>query len=461
MRNRSAHVLLPFVLAFLAAAFLGSSARPGVHQDMSIMVQNPPMGWNSWDSWGLTINEQQFRDTVTWFHNNLQRFSWQYVVIDEGWFLQHPELPAGQQGYTLSDDGRYMPALNRFPSAAGGKGFRPLADWVHAQGLKFGIHIIRGIPREAVQKSLPIAGSHFTAAEAASTSDTCSWNSDNYGLSNSKAAQAYYDSVADLYAKWGVDYLKVDCISRPWKADEIHMMRDALRQSGRPIILSLSPGPTPIDDADDAVHSAQLWRISDDMWDLWSKPASAPGFPQAEKNQFDLLAQWNPHSGPGHWADADMLPIGYLGPTPGWGQPRQSRLTHDEVRTMITLWSMGRSPLFIGTNLLKMDAFTESVLTNPEIIAVDQYAENSHPLMQKGDVVVWMASAAEHGGDYVAIFNLSDAPQPVNYSWADLGIQFGKFAVRDLWERQDLGRLDHIEATLPPHASKVFRIQYH
>ena len=114
------------------------------------MAQTPPMGWNSWDAWGLTINEAQFRDTVTWFHNNLQRFSWQYVVIDEGWFAQHPENPAGHQDYTISDDGRYMPAVNRFPSAAGGKGFRPLADWVHSQGLKFGIHIVRGIPREAV-----------------------------------------------------------------------------------------------------------------------------------------------------------------------------------------------------------------------------------------------------------------------------------------------------------------------
>jgi hypothetical protein len=303
------------------------------------------MGWNSWDAWGYTIDESHFRDTVTWFHNNLQRFSWQYVVIDEAWFAQHPENPTGHQDYTLSDDGRYMPAINRFPSAAGGKGFRPLADWVHSLGLKFGIHIVRGIPREAVSQNLHIAGSHFGAADAADTTDTCRWNADNYGLRNNKAAQAYYDSVADLYAKWGVDYLKVDCISRPWKADEIHMMQHALAQSGRPIVLSLSPGPTPIEAAADAVRSAQLWRISDDMWDLWSKPADAPPFPQAEKNQLALLAKWQPFAGPGHWPDADMLPIGYLGPTPGWGQPRQSRLTHDEVRTMMTLWSISSSAL--------------------------------------------------------------------------------------------------------------------
>jgi len=429
--------------------------------DTAMLAQTPPMGWNSWDSWGLTIDEQNFRDSVTWFHNNLQRFSWQYVVIDEGWFAQHPENPVGHMDYTMSDDGRTMPAVNRFPSAADGKGFRPLADWVHSLGLKFGIHIVRGIPREAVARNLHIAGSHFTAAEAADTSDTCSWNSDNYGVKNNKAGQAWYDSLADLYAKWGVDYLKVDCISRPYKADEIHMVHEALRRSGRSIVLSLSPGPTPIEDATDVSRSSQLWRISDDMWDLWSKPADAPAFPQPLKNQFALLSKWNSSAGPGHWPDADMLPIGYLGPKPGWGQARQTRFTRDEVRTMMTLWCMARSPLFIGTNLLKMDAFTESILTSPELIAVDQYGENNHPVIEKGDSVVWMASAPEHIGDYVAVFNLSDQPQNVNYTWQDLGIQFGKFAMRDLWGRKDLGRLDHIEASLPPHGSGLYEILYH
>ncbi len=459
MRNGAMRWLLILVAGAAVAWISGSTAVSGARESGAPLAMTPPMGWNSWDSWGLTINEQQFRDSVTWFHNNLQRFSWQYVVVDEGWFLEHPENPAGQQSYTMSDEGLYLPALNRFPSAAGGKGFRPLSDWVHAQGLKFGIHIVRGIPRAAVQRNLKIAGSHYTAAEAADTSDTCSWNSDNYGVKNNKAGQAYYDSVAELYARWGVDYLKVDCISQPWKADEIHMVDEALHRSGRAIVLSLSPGPTPLDSAQDAVHSAQLWRISDDMWDLWSKPAGAPPFPQSLKNQFALLAKWEPFAGPGHWPDADMLPIGYLGPTPGWQQARQTRLTRDEVRTMMTLWSIARSPLFIGTNLLKMDAFTESVLTSPELIDVDQYSENNRELFEKGDIVVWAASAPQHAADYFAIFNLSDAPQTVNYPLQELGEPYGKFPVRDLWERQDLGRVDHLEATLPPHASKIFKVQ--
>lgn len=455
MRNVS-RVFLPVLAVLFVIVISAAAAR----EDASVMAQQPPMGWNSWDSWGLTINEEQFRDTVTWFHNHLQRFGYQYVVVDEGWFAQHPENPVGQQDYTISPDGLYQPAVNRFPSAANGKGFAPLAAWVHSMGLKFGIHIIRGIQRPDVDQNLRIPHSHYRASEAADTSDTCSWNKDNYGVRDNKAGQAYYDAVAEQYARWGVDFLKVDCISSPWKGAEIRMVDRALAHSGRPIVLSLSPGPTPLEHADDAVRSAEMWRISDDMWDLWDKPASAPNFPQALERQFDLVARWEPHAGPGHWPDADMLPLGYLGPNPGWGKPRQSRFTRDESRTLMTLWAIARSPLFIGTNLLKMDATTESLLTDPEVLAVDQSSEYNRPLVQKPDTVVWMASAPEHHGDYIAIFNLSDHPQSLTYTWQDLGIIYGKCPVRDLWSRQDLGISNQISVTLPPHGSGLYQAEH-
>ena len=217
MRNFVAKMLLPAVLAIAAVTASAWAAR----QDMSVMAQTPPMGWNSWDSWNIGINEAQFRDTVTWFHNHLQPYGWQYVVIDEGWFAQRPENAAGHQDYTMGATGRSWPAVDRFPSAAGGKGFAPLAGWVHFLGLRFGIHIVRGIPREAVEKNLPIAHSHFHAADAADTTDTCAWNSDTYGVRNNKAGQACYDSLFRQYASWGVDLVKVDCISSPWPGDEI------------------------------------------------------------------------------------------------------------------------------------------------------------------------------------------------------------------------------------------------
>ena len=427
-----------------------------------LLAPTPPMGWNSWDSYGLTITEDQFKANVGWLNQYLKQYGWQYVVIDEGWYLQHPEnagTKGADQGYTLDKNGRYLPAPNRFPSSSDDAGLKAIGDYVHSLGLKFGIHIIRGIPKEAVEKNLPIAGSSFYAVDAANTSDLCRWNPDNYGLKANAAGQAYYDSLGRLYASWGLDFVKVDCISAPYDADEIHMMSAALRKSGRDIALSLSPGPTPIEQADDVKKYAQLWRISDDFWDVWKKSANdTSNFPQSLTRQFAKLAQWSPHVEPGHWPDADMLPLGYLGPKPGWGEPRHSRLTQDEARTLITLWSIARSPLILGANLTKMDSFTESLLTNPEVIAVDQHSSSNKPVVQTDSTVVWTARGSE-GKSYVAVFNLTDSQQTASYSWKELGFSASGYKVRDLWQKQDLGSATTLKVTLAPHASALYAVR--
>jgi alpha-galactosidase len=445
------HWLL-FVAVF-AAARLGANAQ----KQETLLAPTPPMGWNSWDSYGLTVTEAEFKANVSWFHQHLQPSGWQYVVVDEGWYLDHPGAKGDGQGFNVSPDGRYLPAAGRFPSSAGGAGLEPLADYAHSLGLKFGIHIIRGIPRKAVDQNLPIANSSFHAADAADTSDRCRWNSDNYGLKDNAAAQAYYDSIAKLYAGWGVDFLKVDCISQPYKAAEIHMMSAALKRSGRPIVLSLSPGPTPLDEADDVRKYAQLWRISDDMWDVWSK-SGTEGFPQSITGQMTLLANWAPHVAPGHWPDADMLPIGYLGPRPGWGEARQSRFTADETRSLLTLWCIARSPLILGANLTRIDGATEALLTNREALAVDQHSTGNHAVVQTPDTVVWRAKL-DGGGEAVAVFNLTGKTATVTYPWTALGLERSSYRVRDLWERKDQGSQVGLSVQLGPHASALFAVR--
>jgi alpha-galactosidase len=422
------------------------------------LAPTPPMGWNSWDSYGLSITEAEYKANASWLHRHLQPLGWQYVVVDEGWYVRQPGQKGAAQGFVMDGDGRYLVADNRFPSAASGAGFKPLADWVHSLGLKFGLHIIRGIPREAVEKNLPIEGSAFHAADAANTGDTCRWNSDNYGLKANAASQVYYDSIIKLYAGWGIDYIKVDCISRPYQADEIHMMSAAIAKSGRAMVLSLSPGPTPIEEAEDVKKYAQLWRISDDMWDTWSGPEDKT-FPAGLIRQFERTAQWAPHIAVSHWPDADMLPLGYLGPRPGWGDPRVSRLTADESRTMMTLWSMARSPLVAGTNLTKMDPATEALYTNPEVIAVDQHSRENREHSRTGSLVVWTARPEEGTGQYVAIFNLADKAQDVTSSWKELGLPEGNHAVRDLWARKDLGSATSLKTSLAAHATMLYRVQ--
>ncbi|HEX5235360.1 MAG TPA: glycoside hydrolase family 27 protein [Silvibacterium sp.] len=448
------------VLSLLAAVALTIAAQSSAS---SPLASTPPLGWNSYDAYGISITESQFKANTDWFHQHLQKYGWEYVAIDANWYYAHP-LDPHNYGFTMSADGRYLPALNRFPSAANNQGFKPLADYVHSLGLKFGIHILRGIPREAADKNLPIAGSSLHAADAADTSDRCRWNADNYGIKSNPAGQAYYDSILRLYARWGIDFLKVDCISSPYKSDEIRMIAAAIRKSGRPIVLSLSPGPTPLAEASNVTQYAQLWRVSNDFWDLWASPHDENGFPQSLRNQFQLLAQWEPYAGPGHWPDGDMLPIGYLGPHAGWGpSPRPSRLNHTEARTLVTLWSIARSPLVIGANLTRMDAATESLLTNPEVLAVDQHTTENHQIetAENSNIVMW---AARLGSDHIiAVFNRGNAPARVNTPpWQKLGSQFGldlsRYRVRDLWLRKDLGPRSSLSVTLPPHGSALFRL---
>ncbi|MGC2660206.1 MAG: glycoside hydrolase family 27 protein [Bryobacteraceae bacterium] len=420
------------------------------------LAPTPPMGWNSWDSYGLSVTEDEFKSNVDWLNTNLKQYGWVYVVVDEGWYIPHPEShgkPSWQ--FTLGEYGRFFPATNRFPSATKSQGFKPLADYVHSLGLKFGIHIIRGIPREAVEKNLPIAGSNFHAADAADKSDTCAWNPDNYGVRDNAAGQAYYDSLAGLYARWELDFIKVDCIaSRPFKGDEIRMIHDAIGKTHRPIVLSLSPGPTSLAVAAVVAVNAQMWRISDDFWDIWR---NGPGdeWEQNLHDQFATAAAWAPQVQAGEWPDADMLPLGYLGPRPGQGSPRQSRLTHDEQFTLMTLWSIIRSPLIIGANLTRNDDWTTNLLTNREVLDVNQHSTSNRPIIISNKLVVWSAMAAAAHGHYIAAFNRGDQPLDVQLNWNEFGLAGAAYNVRDLWQHKDLGAAKLLKVTLQPHACRL------
>ena len=439
------------ILLFLIAVTL--------HAQVSL-APTPPMGWNSWDAYGLTITEQQFRDNVDVLARTLKPFGWNYAVIDEGWFLKNPlERPTPDKlAYEIDGNGRYIPVPARFPSAMQGgenTGFAALGAAVHAQGLKFGIHIVRGIPRQSVAQGLPIASSSFRASEAADTSDPCPWDPTNWGVRDTPAGQAWYDSLLSQYAAWGVDYLKVDCISdHPYKPAEIRMLHKAILKTGRPIVLSLSPGPTSPGIASEIQPYAQMWRISDDVWDYWTNPRH---FPRSLHDQFELIAGWAPFARPGSWPDADMLPFGYLGPVPGDGEARISRLTHDEQQTMLTLWSVARSPLILGANLTRLDAWTTQLLTNPKILALDQSSHEGRQVAREGNAVSWTA-AGEQGVRYLAIFNLNDNDKVIDRTYSFYNLPAKTYRSRELWSHTESGPATSIHIKLAPHACAVFEL---
>jgi alpha-galactosidase len=438
----------------LLAAGVAAAALPAVagaaERAKPSLAPRPPMGWNSWNSFATTITEAQAIETARIMAAKLLPAGYDVFTVDIQWY----EPDASSYTYsakpmpTMDDNGRVLPAPNRFPSAANGQGFAPLAAKVHALGLRFGIHVMRGIPRLAVERNLPVLGTKYRARDIADTTSVCAWNPDMYGVDMRKpGAQAYYDSVYAQYARWGVDFVKVDDMSRPYDAHapEIEAVALAIRRSGRPMILSLSPGETPLIRADHVRRHAEMWRIADDFWDEW---------PQLEA-QFTRLENWSAYAGNGRWPDGDMLPLGRL----ALGA-RDTRFTPDEQRTLMTLWSIARSPLIMGGDLRHLDAATLALLTNPEVIAVNQASSGNRPHILEDGTRIWSA-AAPGGGKYVALFNTSKAERRVALPLDRLGIA-GPVNVRDLWARAPLGEMrGGVAQTVVPHGAALLKVEAH
>jgi hypothetical protein len=459
----------PWFFTFALALFCSAAAPLLQAQKDPAIAPTPPMGWNSWDAYGLTINEADFKANTTVLAG-MKQFGWIYSVIDEGWYMGDPfGKSVADRKYLWDANGNLIPVESRFPSAANGAGFKPLADWVHAQGLKFGIHIVRGIPRDVVKQNLPIAGSAFHAVDAADTSDTCPWDQGNYGVKDNDAGQAWYDGMLKLYAGWGLDYIKVDCISdHPFRPTEIRQIAEAIRKTGRPIVLSLSPGPTKLENAEYVAKYAQMWRIQDDHWDSWEfqkKPGDGE-FPFSTKDEFDRIAQWAPYVKPGNWPDPDMLPVGWLGPHPGWGDPRQSRINPVEERTEFALWSVSRSPMIFGGNLTKLDDTTRALLTNKELLEIDQTSIHSAPMpiaQKDGQPVPWRAWVAQvrepKKKTYIAIFNLSDDQGIWDIPWTNFQLPDKPRPVYDLFSHEHIPMATALHVQIPAHGSAVFRLE--
>jgi len=441
-------------VAGAAAALAALSSVAGAPEARAQpLAPAPPLGWNSWDAYGTTVREDQVRANADAMARELARWGYRYVVVDIQWYQPTARGHDYQPGAALAMDanGRLVPAENKFPSSARGAGFKPLADYVHALGLKFGIHVMRGIPRQAVRANTPIAGTPWHAADVADTTNGCGWNPDMWGVDVRKpGGQAYYDALARLYASWGVDFVKADDMgSHRFQPDEIRALRRALDRSGRRIVLSISPGPAPLDSAAFLARHAQLWRISDDFWDEW----------RLVRAQFDYARDWARLVGArGTWPDADMLPLGRLRLTDTAGRGAPTRLTPDEQRTVVTLWSIFRSPLIVGGDLPTLDAATLALLTNPEVLAVDQRGRSPREVLRRAGLRVWRSRAPGSGGHYVAVFNLDSLPQRVSLAWTDVGLRAGRHFARDLWSRTAVGLAGRLDVDLAPHASALYLV---
>ena len=421
-----------------------------------LIALTPPMGWNSYNCFGGNVTEAEVKANTDYMAKNLKQHGWEYVVVDFLWYCDDQNSAEKFQNRRpaqhIDEFGRLIPSVKLHPSSANGKGFKPLADYVHGKGLKFGIHIMRGIPRQAISVNTPIKNSTAKAAEVANVADTCVWYGGLTGLNLTKTgAQEYYNSLFELYAEWGVDYIKVDDISFPYHADEIEAVHKAIVNCARPIVLSLSPGPAFIGNPKHLRENANMWRISGDFWDKWS----------ALKRQLELCRDWAPMVTEGHWPDADMLPLGKLNIRTELkdGKPRYTNFTKDEQYFLMTLWSIFRSPLMIGGNMPDNDEFTTSLITNDEMLRVNQHSTNNKEISFKNGISIWTADDKEIPLKYMALMNTNDTPQTIVLPLNAAGIS-GSATIKNLWDKSNLVKSENdYKLIIPAHGAALLSIQ--
>lgn len=447
---------------FYLACLLGILTSCGDHSkhetfapvEFKKWAQTPPMGWNSWDCYGSSVEEHEVRANVDYMEKYLKPYGWEYIVVDIRWFVENESSKGYNQEdpvYVLDEYGRYQPAVNRFPSAAGGRGFKELADYVHSKGLKFGIHIMRGIPKEAVELKLPIKGAGgITADEIFTTKKQCQWLRDNFTIvAGRPGAQEYYNSLFDMYAGWGVDFIKIDDLSRPYHKEEIELIRKAIDQCGRPIVLSTSPGKTPVGEARHISECANMWRMVDDVWDKWSYIT----------HLLDVSQSWYSCVAPGTWPDCDMIPLGRISIRGQKTGERMTKLTRDEQYVLMTFFTIFRSPLMFGGDLPSNDAFTLSLLTNKEVLKMHRESTCVRQLFQDSDKVAITSRNPVTNEVYLALFNISDKKSmDISVALEDLGLQ-GEVKVMNMWTGEDMGTtLDKFSQSFEPHVSGLYKL---
>ena len=425
---------LLFPLVLVVSCNSKQQPEPFAKGEFKTWAKTPPLGWNSWDCYGPTVEEHEVKANADYMAENLKDYGWEYVVVDIRWFVENDKAGGYNQTdprYVIDAYGRYQPAVNRFPSAKEGKGFKELADYVHNKGLKFGIHIMRGIPKVAVENKLPVLGTDgITADQIYSTDLQCKWLRDNYTIVADKpGAQEYYNSIFNMYADWGVDFIKIDDLSRPYHQAEIELIRNAIDQCGRPIVLSTSPGATPVTAAEHVREHANMWRMVDDVWDTWNH----------FHHLIKVCEQWYPYIAPGTWPDCDMIPLGRISIRGERGEDRMTRLTPDEQYSLMTLFTIFKSPLMFGGDLPSNDAFTLSLLTNKEVLKMHRESVDVKQIYQDENKVAVTSKNPDTGEIYLALFNISEEePLEIGVELKDLGIA-GTCSVFNMWSGENLG----------------------
>jgi len=458
----------------VVSVFLIASCNPKSKKDSKLketqkqLAQKPPMGWNSFDSYGVYLHEKAAMKNVEAFAQKLKPFGYEYFVIDAGWFgefklKEGTILPAEKHAVVLNfnEYGLLQPSKTYFPN-----GLQPIIDRCHELGFKFGLHLMRGIPRAAVKQNTKIKGTKYFAQDIADTLSTCDWNEQNYGVDMSKpGAQEFYNSLINQMANWGVDFLKYDNLV-PYPKEVVAIAK-AIAQCGRPMIYSLSPGGNVDINKLEFFKQANMLRVSHDIWD-------------EQQGIDECFAEWRKWQGkeePGFWIDMDMIPFGKLqlmSPKPesldgseskseiinkiksgeltnvellsGKGWTRWSKFNKDQMYTFITLRALSASPLMMGGDLPTLDDFSLKLITNKEVIECNQNGVMGKLVFDKGDIEIWNTPQKDSQNGWIGIFNRSKNTKSLTLKLSELGLdRFVKYELINIWEKKSISITNAVE----------------
>lgn len=404
----------------------------------------PFLGWNSYDCYGTHINETLLKKNLDAFIERLKPHGYEYFVIDAGWYRHYDLKPGlkwrsdGDQVHLSYDEyGRYVTSEVLFPN-----GFKEIIKHANKHGIKFGLHLMRGIPREAVEKNLPVKDSNYFARDIADTNDICNWSTLNYGVNMDKpGSQEYYNSVIELVAGWGVDFIKYDDIVH--KPREIEAVLKAIEKSGRDIVLSISPGGNVNPEFVETYKKADMIRITRDIWDL----------DKDIQITFERWEKMEPFAGQGFWLDMDMIPFGHIRinypknihyANSSRGYERQDYFTYAQKKTFITQRAMAASPLFMGGSLISSPNFVFELITNADMLECNQNGKTGKIETRISDygtnVDVWKTphrTRADEG--WIGIFNRNDYVEIIELDKEQLGLKKDtSYKLYEIWTKKDI-----------------------
>ena len=447
--NKTVNSAVLLIALFFMALPIQSYAQSSSAKD------TPLLGWNSYDAYGTHINGELTWKNLEAFIQKLKPYGYEYFVLDAGWYRYYDYKPGeiwptdgDKMHLTYDEYGRFVPAEFYFPD-----GLDEIIAYAHKHGVKFGLHLMRGIPRVVVEENLPIKGTKYFARDIANKNDTCNWSSLNYGVDMDKpGAQEYYNSVVELLASWGVDFIKYDDIVH--KPREINAVANAIENCGRTIDLSISPGDDINPEYYDTYRRAAMIRISRDIWDL----------KEDLEISFERWETMLPYADKGFWLDMDMIPLGHIRVNypitfnklnSGRGYDRMDYFSYAQKKTFMTQRAMAASPLFMGGSLISSPKIVFELITDTDMLACNQNGVTGKLIKRvetySTKIDIWKTEHKTNPGEgWIGVFNRNQYLELEKFDKEELGLKKGvSYKLYDIWGKRIIEDADTFYFEIP------------